>query len=75
MVRGEEAEDIPASPMIMATGTRTFSDVIGRLTGSNPLYFYDAIAPIITVESIDRQVVFSMSRCYVGGLESTGRCV
>ena len=65
MVRAEETEDILASPMIMAAGPLTFlalSDVIGRLTGSDHLDFYDAIAPIITVESIDRQVVFSMSR-------------
>jgi len=65
VVRAEETEDIPASPMIMATGPFTFpalSDVIGRLTGSDHLYFYDTIARVITVGPIDRQVVFSMSR-------------
>src|SRR5690606_28907382 len=35
---------------------------IGRLTGQSYLYFYDAIAPIVTAESIDMNIAFAASR-------------
>jgi methylenetetrahydrofolate--tRNA-(uracil-5-)-methyltransferase len=61
----EEALDVPAGPVIVATGPLTspaLSGSLRALTGTEHLYFYDAIAPIIAADSIDRAVVFSDSR-------------
>jgi methylenetetrahydrofolate--tRNA-(uracil-5-)-methyltransferase len=61
-----EAERVPeARPLILATGPLTadaLASDLARLTGRNRLFFYDAIAPIIDAESIDRSVAFSASR-------------
>src|SRR5678816_2746810 len=38
-----------------------------KLTGSDQLYFYDAIAPIVAAESIDRSVAFAAARYGKGG--------
>jgi methylenetetrahydrofolate--tRNA-(uracil-5-)-methyltransferase len=38
-----------------------------KLTGSDQLYFYDAIAPIVSAESIDRSVAFAAARYGKGG--------
>ena len=57
-------DEIPPGPTIVATGPLTagkLADVLGEFCGK-PLYFYDAIAPIVDAESIDRQIVFSASR-------------
>ena len=40
---------------------------IAKLTGSSQLYFYDAIAPIIAADSIDRSIAFSAARYGKGG--------
>ena len=51
--------------MIIATGPLT-SDVlaaeISRLTGSDRLFFYDSISPIVAADSIDMSIVFRASR-------------
>jgi methylenetetrahydrofolate--tRNA-(uracil-5-)-methyltransferase len=60
-----EAVEIPDGPVVVATGPLTspaLSDSLRRLTGTEHLYFYDAIAPIVAADSIDRAVVFSDSR-------------
>jgi methylenetetrahydrofolate--tRNA-(uracil-5-)-methyltransferase len=65
--RGEIAE-IPSSadgPVILATGPLTsdaLSAQIAALVGSAHLYFYDAISPIVSGESIDRSKVYRASR-------------
>ena len=50
---------------ILATGPLT-SDALARelaaLAGQDHLYFYDAMAPIVTLESIDQSKVFRASR-------------
>ena len=54
-----------AGPTIIATGPlteATLAQDIARVTGQDRLYFYDAIAPIISAESIDRSIVFAASR-------------
>src|SRR5688500_8877395 len=54
-----------AHPVIIATGpltSDTLSADIARLVGSDHLYFYDAISPIVLSESIDRSKVFRQSR-------------
>lgn len=50
---------------IIATGPLTsdkLSEKIAELTGSSGLYFYDAAAPIVTEESIDKSKVFKAAR-------------
>lgn len=50
---------------IIATGPLTsdgLSDEIARFTGGDELYFYDAAAPIVTAESIDKSKVFFAAR-------------
>jgi methylenetetrahydrofolate--tRNA-(uracil-5-)-methyltransferase len=64
-VRREEAAEIPAIATVVATGPLTspaLSEAIGKLTGTEHLYFYDAIAPIVAAESVDRAAVFGDSR-------------
>ncbi len=58
--------------VIIATGPLTseaFSLEIARLTGSDHLYFYDAIAPIIEADSIDMEIVWRASRYDKGGAD------
>jgi methylenetetrahydrofolate--tRNA-(uracil-5-)-methyltransferase len=64
LVRSEITE-IPSGPTIIATGPLTSSrltEQIQRLTGQKHLYFYDAMAPIVTADSIDMTVAFRQSR-------------
>jgi len=61
----EEAKTIPDGPVIIATGpltSQTFSKIISELTGEESLYFYDAISPIIDIETIDFNKAFRASR-------------
>lgn len=60
-----EVTAIPSGPTIIATGPLTSPDLtaqIGALTGQQHLYFYDAMAPIVTAESIDMSIAFRQSR-------------
>lgn len=55
---------------IIATGPLTDEALaadISRLLGVGPLHFYDAAAPIVSAESIDRSVAFAGSRYGRGG--------
>ncbi len=68
-LRREEATSLPDSterdPVIVATGPLTseaLSREIAALVGSDHLYFYDAISPIVLAESIDGARVFRASR-------------
>ncbi len=64
-VRREEATAIPDGPTIVASGPLTsdaLSDAIADLTGADQLYFYDALSPIVSTESIDQEVLFRQSR-------------
>lgn len=62
----EEVEAMPTDrPAIVATGPLTspaLATGIVSLTGAQHLYFYDAMAPIVSAESVDRTVVFRASR-------------
>ena len=69
IVREEVAElpgtRSPVEPVIVATGPLTsvrLSAQIAAFVGSDHLYFYDAISPIILAETIDRSIVFRASR-------------
>lgn len=65
-VHHEEVTEIdPEVYTIIATGPLTsdaLSAAIGRLTGSENLYFYDAAAPVLTKDSIDMDKVFYGAR-------------
>lgn len=64
-LRREEVKAIPSGPCIIASGPLTADDLasdIARLTGQQHLYFYDAIAPIVAADSIDRTIAFRQSR-------------
>lgn len=64
-VRREEVEEIPAGLTILATGPLTASRLaasVGRFTGQEQLYFYDALAPIVSLESIALPPAWRQSR-------------
>jgi methylenetetrahydrofolate--tRNA-(uracil-5-)-methyltransferase len=66
----EELETIPPGVVIVATGPLTspaLSSALQERLGQRHLYFYDAIAPIVTAESIDRSIAFPASRYGKGG--------
>ncbi|MGL4981090.1 MAG: methylenetetrahydrofolate--tRNA-(uracil(54)-C(5))-methyltransferase (FADH(2)-oxidizing) TrmFO [Fusobacteriaceae bacterium] len=62
----EELKEIPKDTVVLvASGPLTspeLSEKIGELTNSEDLYFYDAAAPIVTFESIDKEKVYFQSR-------------
>lgn len=52
-------------PVILATGPLTspeLSDALAEMTGRKHLYFYDAVSPTVSADSLDRSVVFAQSR-------------
>ena len=54
-----------SEPVLVATGPLTegaLADAIAALTGSHRLSFYDAVAPIVTAESLDMDKIFAQSR-------------
>jgi methylenetetrahydrofolate--tRNA-(uracil-5-)-methyltransferase len=68
-----EIRSIPDQRVIViASGPLTseaFAESIARLTGQEHLYFYDAIAPIVEADSIDRDKVYAASRYDRGGAD------
>ena len=66
----EECTEIPKQGIvILATGPLTslaLSQSIQEKLGENSLYFYDAISPIVTTESIDMNFCFEASRYEAG---------
>lgn len=62
----EEMTELPKEGItIIATGPLTSSKLAQSLidaTGEDQLYFYDAIAPILDAETINKDVVFAKSR-------------
>ena len=67
----EEVTQLPeAGTTILASGPLTsvaLSVELANLTGSEHLYFYDAIAPIVEVDSIDFNIAWRASRYDKGG--------
>ena len=67
----EEVHEIPQQGIvILATGPLTsaaLSQYLVAQLGEDHLYFYDAISPIVTAESIDMDVAFRASRYDKGG--------
>src|SRR5713226_2555852 len=73
-LRREEVTGIPEEGItVIATGPLTSDALaaeIARLTGSDRLYFYDSISPIVDANSIDGSVAFRASR-YGKSLDGT----
>jgi len=60
-----EAEDFPEGELIVATGPLTsdaLADKIAALCLSDGLHFYDAVAPIVSLDSVDMESAFFASR-------------
>lgn len=65
LVRDEVTQLPTTRPLIIATGPLTsdaLAQEIARLTGSDSLAFYDAVAPTVTYDSLDLNKVFRASR-------------
>lgn len=61
----QEATEIPEGVVIISSGPLTSPGLarsIQTLTGQDHLYFFDAIAPIVTRESINMEIAFKASR-------------
>ncbi len=68
----EEVQDIPAGPCIVASGPLTSSALakrIAALSSQEYLYFYDAVSPIVSSDSINMDIAFRASRYDGGGDE------
>src|ERR1043166_2496138 len=66
----DEITRVPESISIIATGPLTseaLTEEVMKITGSDQLYFYDAIAPIVAADSIDTSVAFRAARYDKGG--------
>ena len=61
----EELTELPEGPSIIATGPLTsdaLAESLKKLAGEEFLYFYDAVAPIVTLESVDSEHSFRANR-------------
>jgi methylenetetrahydrofolate--tRNA-(uracil-5-)-methyltransferase len=67
----EEIKTLPEDQItIIATGplsSDALTSEIMKLTGSDQMYFYDAIAPIVSADSIDTTIAFRAARYDKGG--------
>ncbi len=64
-VISEEVTKIPDGYVIVASGPLTSDalfEEIGKLTNEDNLYFYDAAAPIVTLETVDFKSAYRLSR-------------
>nr|WP_073294701.1 methylenetetrahydrofolate--tRNA-(uracil(54)-C(5))-methyltransferase (FADH(2)-oxidizing) TrmFO [Parolsenella massiliensis] len=61
----EEATSVPEGRSVIAAGplcSYALASCLSQLVGSESLSFFDAAAPIVDAETIDRSIVFSQSR-------------
>lgn len=64
-IERREATEIPDGPCVIAAGplcSDALYAAISKRVGTEGMSFYDAAAPIVLAESIDRSIVFSQSR-------------
>ena len=62
---GREMTELPEGPVIVASGPLTsekLSNKLAQFAGGDNLFFYDAIAPVVSAESLDRNKMFLASR-------------
>jgi methylenetetrahydrofolate--tRNA-(uracil-5-)-methyltransferase len=65
VVREEIVELPQGRPTVVATGPLTsapLAEVIRALAGDETLYFFDAMAPIVSMETVDMAIAFRQSR-------------
>lgn len=71
----EEVTGIPEGPTIIATGPLTSEALAAEISqlsgGSDYLYFYDALSPIVEHETVDMSIAFRKSR-YDSGEQEDG---
>lgn len=70
----KEVTTLTDEPTIIASGPLTspsLSNAIAALSGQQHLYFFDAIAPIVSLESINMEIAFRASR-YDHGKQEEG---
>ena len=70
LIRDEVTNVSDTAITIIATGPLTsdaLTSEVMKLTGSDQLYFYDAIAPIVSADSIDTSIAFRAARYDKGG--------
>jgi methylenetetrahydrofolate--tRNA-(uracil-5-)-methyltransferase len=70
----KEVTSIPDTPTIIASGPLTsqnLSKCLMEMSGEEHLFFYDAISPIVSLDSIDMNIAFKASR-YGRGDEEEG---
>ncbi|MBM6774121.1 methylenetetrahydrofolate--tRNA-(uracil(54)-C(5))-methyltransferase (FADH(2)-oxidizing) TrmFO [Olsenella profusa] len=68
----ERVDDLPEGPAVIAAGPLCADDLFGALSravGGANMSFFDAAAPIVDADSLDRSVIFEQSRY---GAPSTG---
>jgi methylenetetrahydrofolate--tRNA-(uracil-5-)-methyltransferase len=61
----QEWVEIPEKPSIIASGPLTsprFAEVLAEMIGEEYLYFFDAISPIVSCDSIDMSIAYKASR-------------
>lgn len=64
-VVNSEVTEIPDGLVIIASGPLTsdsLSKAVGKMTGEEYLYFYDAAAPIVSAESLNYEKIYRASR-------------
>jgi len=67
-----EITQIPDGPAIIASGPLTspaFSQALQELTGAEAMFFFDAIAPIVSADTINMEIAYRGSRYGVGEQE------
>lgn len=73
-VRREELTALPSAGIVIVASGPLTSDAlaadIARVTGSDRLFFYDSISPIVEADSIDMSIAFRASR-YGKSLDGT----
>jgi methylenetetrahydrofolate--tRNA-(uracil-5-)-methyltransferase len=73
-IRRRQMTEIPSGATILASGPLTspaLAQAIAALTGEAHLHFYDAIAPIVRLESVNMAIAFRASR-YGKGKQDEG---
>ena len=65
----EEVTEIPAGPTIIASGplcSEVLSEDIKKFFGEDYLYFFDSVAPIVSIDSVDLSKAYLKSRYDMG---------
>lgn len=76
LVRGEVCE-LPEGHSVIAAGplcSDSLASALGRVVGGESLSFFDAAAPIVDAETIDRGIAFSQSRYEESGVGDYLNC-